>query len=54
MRPPDPCVPRSKCWCEQHPNSKLCQEALTIDNNVFLILIILLIFTYIIKRKIIK
>ena len=53
MQPPDPCVPRSKCWCEQHPNSKLCQEALPIDNNVFQIVIVLLMMGYLRIRKII-
>jgi len=42
--PPEPCVPHSKCWCEQHPNNPNCTTAVPIDNNIFILVVVGLLF----------
>lgn len=48
-RPPEPCPPRSDCWCERHPNNPNCPKGMPLNNGDGIILI--LILTIIWKRK---
>lgn len=50
----DECLrPFSSCWCESRPNNPHCnnQQELSIDNNLYIGLILISIFIYLLIRK---
>lgn len=50
--PPQPCLPRSECWCEQRPNHPQCQDSVPInDYTPLFILVGLLYGMYIVFKK---
>jgi hypothetical protein len=49
--PPQPCPPRSECWCELHPNNPSCANAVPIDDYISILLILGLLIGFFKLRK---